>query len=82
MPFPKCDIDPEQVEAMHAAFDRVCNVLQLDCGRDDPMTEIVVMKIVELAKIGDLDPERLCIDTLAALVSLGSPPANAAETMK
>jgi hypothetical protein len=25
------------------------------------------MKIVELAKTGDLDPERLCIDTLAEL---------------
>jgi hypothetical protein len=67
MPFSKHNIDPEHIEAMRAAFHRVCDVLQLDCGREDPMTEIVVTKIVELAKVGELDPERLCIDTLAAL---------------
>jgi hypothetical protein len=54
-------------------------VLQLDCGKDDWMTEIVAMKIVELAKVGEHDPEQLCIDTLAALKS---PPQNGAETMK
>ena len=33
------------------------------------MTEIVVMKIVELAKAGELDPERLCIGVIAELES-------------
>jgi hypothetical protein len=50
---------------MRAAFHRVC----VYCGTEDPMTEIVVMKIVELTRGGELDPERLCIDTLAALAS-------------
>jgi hypothetical protein len=31
------------------------------------MTEIIVTKIVELAKAGELDPERLCIAVLADL---------------
>ena len=31
------------------------------------MTEIVVMKIVELANAGELDPERSCIALLADL---------------
>jgi hypothetical protein len=66
MPFSKFNVEPEHIEAMRAAFRRVCDVLQLDCGRDDPMTELVVMKIVELAK-AELDPERLSIEVLAQL---------------
>jgi hypothetical protein len=67
MPFSKDNIDPEHIEAMRAAFHRVCDILQLNCDADDPMTEIVVMKIVELAKAGELDPERLCTAVLADL---------------
>jgi hypothetical protein len=77
VPFSKYDLDPEHIEAMRAAFHRVCDVLQLDCGREDPMTDIVVMKIVEIATAGELDPERLCIDTLAALESSPAEPSPA-----
>jgi hypothetical protein len=49
-------MDPSLMEAMRAAFYRVCDVLQLSCDRADPMTEIVVTKIVELAKAGERDP--------------------------
>ena len=69
MPFSKFDVDPEHIEPMRAAFHRVCDILQLKCDAGDPMTEIVVMKIVELAKTGELDPERLCIGVLAELES-------------
>jgi hypothetical protein len=55
MPFSKYNIDPEHIEAMRAAFDRVCDILQLDCRPDDPMTEVVVTRIVERAKAGELD---------------------------
>ena len=47
MPFSRYDIDNEHIEAMRRAFQRVCDMLQLDSGREDPMTEIIVMKIVE-----------------------------------
>lgn len=57
MPFANYTVDPERIEAMRAAFHRVCDVLQLDCGTQDRMTERIVMKIVELAKTGELDPE-------------------------
>jgi hypothetical protein len=67
MPFSKHNIDPEHIEAMRAAFHRVCDVLQLNCEADDPMTEVVVMKIVELGKAGELDPERLCLAVFAEL---------------
>jgi hypothetical protein len=72
MPFSKYDLDPEHIEAMWAAFRHVCDALQLDFGREDPMTEIVVMKIVELAKVGEYDPERVSERVLAELASSGS----------
>jgi hypothetical protein len=52
---------------MRAAFYRVCAALQLNGDTEDPLTEIVVLKIVELAKAGERDPEILCIDVLGAL---------------
>jgi hypothetical protein len=67
MPFRKHFVEPEHMEAMRAAFHRVCDILQLNSDADDPMTEIVVTKIVELEKAGELDPERLCIAVLADL---------------
>jgi hypothetical protein len=55
------------MQAMRAAFYRVCDVLQLSCDREDPLTEVVVTKIVELAKAGERDPEILCFTVLADL---------------
>jgi hypothetical protein len=65
MPLSKSDIDPEHIEAMRAAFRRVCNVLQVDYGREDPMTEIIVIKIAELAKTGEYDPVQVSERVLA-----------------
>jgi hypothetical protein len=69
MPFSKYDaaINADLMEAMRAAFYRVCDLLQLSCDREDPLTEIVVTKIVELAKAGERDPEILCSKVLAEL---------------
>jgi hypothetical protein len=69
MPFSKYDADfnADLVEAMRAAFYRVCDILQLSGDREDPLTEIAVTKIVGLAKAGERDPEILCIDVLADL---------------
>jgi hypothetical protein len=67
MPFSKLHLDPEDIEVMRDAFRRVCDILPLSGDREDPLTEVVVTKIVELAKAGERDPEILCIDVLAAL---------------
>jgi hypothetical protein len=68
MPFSRYKTaDSSLMEAMRAAFYRVCDVLQLSCDREDPMTEVVVTKIVELAKAGERDPEILCFTVLAEL---------------
>jgi hypothetical protein len=83
MPFSRYDVDPEMMEAMRAAFYRVCDILLLWGDREDPLTEIVVLKIVELAKAGERDPEILCIDVLAELgtpsqgLTLDAPPERA-----
>jgi hypothetical protein len=82
MPFSKLDLlDSDQIEATREAFRRVCDILQLECGQEDNLTEAVVLKIIELARAGERDPEILCIDVLAALEkpSQGvTPPATAA----
>jgi hypothetical protein len=69
MPFSKynADFNADLMEAMREAFHRVCYILQLSCEREDPLTEVVITKIVELAKSGESDPEILCIDVLAQL---------------
>jgi hypothetical protein len=67
MPFSKYTCEPDLMEAMRAAFYRVCDVLQLSCDREDPLTEVVVTKIVDLAKKGERDPEKLCFTVLAEL---------------
>jgi hypothetical protein len=69
MPFSEhYDVEYEHVEAMRSAFHRVCDALLLRCDVDDPLTEIIVNKIVALAKAGDHDAERLAqkvLDDLA-----------------
>jgi hypothetical protein len=80
MPFSKLQLDPEHIEAMHDAFRRVCDILQLSCDREDPLTEIVVLKIMELAKSGQRDPEILCIDVLAELEAPSQRGTSSVET--
>jgi hypothetical protein len=60
MPFSKYSVDSDLMEAMRAAFYRAWDILQLSCDRADPLIEVVVTKIVELAKAGERDPEILC----------------------
>jgi hypothetical protein len=71
MPFSKYNIDPERIEAMRAAFCRVCDALLLKGGVEDPMTVIVVDKIVALAKAGEHDADRLAELVLNDLVDDG-----------
>ena len=61
MPFSRYNTaDSSLMEAMGAAFHKVCEELRLNCDREDPLTEVVITKIVELAKAGERDPEILC----------------------
>jgi hypothetical protein len=44
---------------MRSAFQKACDALLLKCDVDDPITEIIVNKIVALAKAGEHDANRL-----------------------
>jgi hypothetical protein len=68
-------IEPEVTRAMGIAFDNACKSLKL-VDRADPLTELVAIKIMELAAAGEHDPER----RLAALdlIQLRFPNAGAA----
>jgi hypothetical protein len=64
MPFSKYVVDPAHIEAMRSAFYKVCDVLQVGCKPGDPATDLIVVKIVEHAKAGELDPDQLCRQVL------------------
>jgi hypothetical protein len=56
---------PKQIEAMHAAFVAVCARLKLRAGTGDRATDLVAVKIVDLARSGECDVGRLTALTLA-----------------
>ena len=51
--------DPEAKRVMGVAFEMTCAALKL-ADRADLATEIVAKRIIELAKQGEIDPDRLC----------------------
>jgi hypothetical protein len=65
MPFSNYTIDPQQIETLRSAFKKVCLELGLNCEAGDPMTEIIVAKIMAVAKTGETDPDRICSLVLA-----------------
>jgi hypothetical protein len=54
-------------EVMRRAFQKVCHALRVNGDMNDPMTELIVTKIVGLAKAGDYDPDRLCSKVLTSM---------------
>jgi hypothetical protein len=71
MPFSKHHIEPERVEAMRSAFHKVCDALLLKGDVEDPMTEIIVDKIIALGRAGEYDANRLAELVLNDLVDDG-----------
>jgi hypothetical protein len=74
VPFSKYYIEPKHMEAMRAAFYKVCDTLLLNGDVEDQMTEIIVKKIVALAKTGEHDADRLAEHVLNDLIDNGLPP--------
>ena len=50
---------------MHKAFDAVCAKLELSTAAVDQVTELVALRIIELARAGERDTNRLTARTLA-----------------
>jgi hypothetical protein len=57
-------LDPHLVDAMQRAHDKACDILELGRSRDDDATGLVFAKIIELAKAGETDADRLCCRAL------------------
>jgi hypothetical protein len=68
MLLPQYYVEPAHIEAMRTAFHRVCEVLLIKCDKEDPMTEIIVRKIIRAAKAGEYDTDRLAVLVLNDLV--------------
>jgi HD-like signal output (HDOD) protein len=60
-------VEPAHIGAMRSAFNRVCEVLLIDCDKD-PRTEVIVRKIIRAAKAGEHDTDRLAVLVLNDLV--------------
>jgi hypothetical protein len=58
--------EPEAIERMTTAYEHALKVLQL-ADRQDPISELVALKIIQFARVGETDPERLCQCALDAL---------------
>jgi DNA-directed RNA polymerase subunit H (RpoH/RPB5) len=54
---------PEEVSAITKAFEAALQSLGL-VNRADPVAETVARKIIDLARMGERDPDRLCDQVL------------------
>jgi len=59
--------DPETTRLMGIAFETALVALERTDGPVNPTRDAVAQKIIELAKAGENDPERLCEAALQAL---------------
>jgi hypothetical protein len=50
--------EPEMIASMTAAYEDALRVLQL-ADRQDPITELVAKKIIDVARSGESDPIRM-----------------------
>jgi len=50
---------PEEIKCLTTAFEYTLTVLNL-VDRDDPATELIARRIIEIAKLGVLDPKEIC----------------------
>jgi hypothetical protein len=60
-------LDGETIRLMGIAFEMALGSLRATPGHADPVREAVARKIIELAKAGERDPERLCEGALQDL---------------
>ena len=51
--------DPDQIDAMHKAFEQVRTRLRLTGAKAMPVVELVAIRIVEVARDGEFDPDKL-----------------------
>ena len=60
-------LEPAEIAILAAAYEDALRILRLT-DREDPITEVVAKKIIDVAELGERDPARICE---AALKELG-----------
>ena len=75
MPLDERDLvfGPDQIESMHKAFRVVCTRMDLKGTKSVPIIELVAIKIVELARAGEFNAEKLIEGVLSELGAIGNP---------
>ena len=63
--FKEASFDAAATKVMGEAFDRACDSLR-EFGRSDLVHEIMAKRLIEVAKAGECDPERLHAEALRA----------------
>lgn len=61
--------DPDDVRRLTAAYEGALDLLRLQ-DRRDPVTELIAAKIIQVYRLGERDPPRICA---RALKELGVP---------
>jgi hypothetical protein len=62
---------PDEVEAMTKTFEATCAALGLS-HRDEPIGQLVASMVIECARTGERDPDRLCKLVLSELENYAS----------
>jgi len=57
--FDKPPFDAQELELLLGVFEAVCRSLQV-LGRTEPPAETIALKVIDAAKTGERDPDRLC----------------------
>jgi len=66
--FQEASFNPEEIERMVAAYEAALKSLGLT-DRADPLTELVVQKIIAIFRNGEHEPSRICSRALLELKS-------------
>jgi hypothetical protein len=55
--------EPEDIERLASAYEMARRALKLK-DRNDPITDTVARKIIDVAQTGEKDPERICAQAI------------------
>jgi hypothetical protein len=64
--FKTMTFEPEAIATMSVAYEEALRLLQL-ADRQDPITELVARKIIDVASNGERDPVKICEQALRDL---------------
>ena len=60
---------PDEIDVMTTAYELACTELSIR-DRTNAVCEVLAKKIIEIAKRGERDPQRMCRDAVAELLGV------------